>query len=69
MADTIQGPACRVLRCLTPAAWRLVVTDEGQHTTSGDYCGTHAGQNVAALARPGRRVQLDALALVEAVAR
>lgn len=35
MTTTTTLPACRVLRCLTTAAWRLVVTDEGD---SGAGC-------------------------------
>ena len=59
---------CRVLRCLTPAAWRLTVTDEGRHVLTGDYCAVHAAMNVADLARAGRRLTFDALT-VAAVTR
>jgi len=59
---------CHVVRCLTPAAWRLTVSDHGEVVTSNCYCAAHAAQNVEALPRPGRRVTLDALQ-VEAVAR
>lgn len=61
-------PACRVVRCIASAAWRLTVTDEGRHVVTGDYCAEHAGQNVAALARAGRRLTFDALT-VAAVTR
>ena len=65
---TNHSTPCRVLRCLTTAAWLVQVTDDGRPVTSGHYCPEHAAQNVAALPRPGRRVQLDALDVL-AVAR
>lgn len=54
---------CAVLRCLAPAVWRYTFTDANNpgQNHQRDYCGEHAGQNVAAHSRPGRRVTLDAL--------
>lgn len=44
------------------------MTDNGRTLTTGHYCPEHAAQNVLALPRAGRRVQLDALDVL-AVAR
>lgn len=69
MTTTNHTPTpCRVVRCIAPAAWLVQVTDDGRPVTSGHYCPQHAAQNVAALPRAGRRVQLDALDVL-AVAR
>lgn len=61
MTTTTATPAaCQVLRCSAPAAWLLTITDDGQTVTRDPYCAGHAAERVRSMARPGRRLTLDA---------
>lgn len=68
MTTTTTLPACRVVRCIAPAVWRLNISDNGSSIISHDFCAQHAAQHVAALPRPRRTLTLTSLQ-VEAVTR